>query len=92
MWCSENRRPDFRETLNKSIQAPLNGVSSRRGIDGCAFIQRFPRNPPQGLDQAYKQPRNEKMPGTQPKEAAMSSGITHFTAYFSMNQQKYPTR
>ena len=31
-----------RKTLNKSILAPLNGVSSRRGIDGFAFIQRVP--------------------------------------------------
>ena len=31
----------FRETLNKSILAPLKAVSSRCGIDGKAFIQRI---------------------------------------------------
>jgi len=31
-----------RETLNKSILAPLRHGFSRRGIDGYAFIQRIP--------------------------------------------------
>ena len=33
----------LRETLNKSILAPLRHGFSRRGIDGCAIIQRIPR-------------------------------------------------
>jgi hypothetical protein len=43
---SPNVRGDFsastRETLNKSILAPLKHGFSRRGIDGYAFIQRIP--------------------------------------------------
>jgi len=32
----------IRETLNKSILAPLRHGFSRRGIDGYAFIKRIP--------------------------------------------------
>ncbi len=31
----------LRDTLNKSIHAPLKDVSSGRGVDGFAFVQRF---------------------------------------------------